>query len=564
MKMTENKIKYSIKLKFFFIIFFAIIFTSITLAFFFLTRTRSELTNELEKRGVSEATNLAYDAQYGIFTEDTVILNHLIRGRMKKHDIIYITIAREDGTILADNIKDKYTLLREDNKENLQALNRAVTDNLQQATRKLLVSSKGEKVFEFTANVLTFAEEEEEILLFSRKTDETGNPPLIRGFVKIGFSLNNIHKKVMNTFFISVFIIFIIIIIAMAISYYLMGFIVNPIKEVAEAALEISEGNLAKRVDVKSRDEVGVMAGNFNRMTLALNNTINELEHFKEALEKKVEDRTVDLKLANIKLKEANNELKAMDEMKNDFIFTVSHDFRTPLTSIVGFAKTMSDSIQEEIVDRLDMIDISTENSERFGKEINQTQKGLRIIISEGERLTRLINDMLDLSKIEAGKMEWNDENVSIVDTIYLAISAVSVLINKKGIKINVDGESFISDLFCDQDRLMQVLINLLSNAIKFSDYGGAIKFSLKNRETEVEVKIIDSGIGINQEDLQEIFLKFKQADSNLKLRSQGTGLGLPICKEIIAHYGGKIWANSELGKGSIFTFTIPSVRTSV
>jgi CheY-like chemotaxis protein len=195
----------------------------------------------------------------------------------------------------------------------------------------------------------------------------------------------------------------------------------------------------------------------------------------------------------------------------------------------------------------------------RVQREAMRVQENLGIIIDEGERLTRLINDVLDLAKIEAGKVEWNMQDVSLLDIVRSAVHSTSALARDKGLDVRLvpQGEGF--RVYGDHDRLVQVVTNLLSNAIKFTDEG-TITCILAQDTDAVTVKVIDTGIGIAQVDLDKVFEKFKQVGDTLTNKPQGTGLGLPICKEIIEHHGGRIWVESEPGTGSTFSFMLPAL----
>jgi len=168
------------------------------------------------------------------------------------------------------------------------------------------------------------------------------------------------------------------------------------------------------------------------------------------------------------------------------------------------------------------------------------------------DRLTRLINDVLDLARYEAGQEIWNDAPNSLSDIVETAVSGIQSLAIQKSLDISVDLESDLSDVWCDQDKINRVLTNLPSNS------GG------KKSERMVEIKVSDNGVGIPTGELDEIFQKFKQVTDTLADVRKGTGLGLPICKEIVSHYGGKIWAESKLGEGSVFTVTIPIEKSAV
>ncbi len=245
-------------------------------------------------------------------------------------------------------------------------------------------------------------------------------------------------------------------------------------------------------------------------------------------------------------LKRHNEELRELDKMKDSFLSSVSHELRTPLTSIRSFS---------EILLRYDQEDTATQ------KEF------LGIINAESERLTRLINDVLDLSRIEAGGMVWNDELLEFDLVIHGIVPAHQRALDAKSIRLGLDLPSGLPPVLADPDRMRQVVTNLLINAIKFSHEGGEIRILAEAVEggrsgdpcTWVKVSVTDQGIGIDEKDFETIFDKFRQVTTDtMKAKPQGTGLGLHICKDIILHYGGKIWVESEKGKGSTFCFTLP------
>ena len=184
------------------------------------------------------------------------------------------------------------------------------------------------------------------------------------------------------------------------------------------------------------------------------------------------------------------------------------------------------------------------------------------MVISEGERLTHLINDVLDLAKIEAGKMEWSLENVSMTEVAERAIAATSSLFEQKTLKLVKQIDTDLPDISGDRDKLIQVIINLISNAVKFTDKGSVTCKVFKEKD-EIVVSISDTGIGIAPEDFGAVFEQFKQVGGDtLTDKPKGTGLGLPICKEIVEHHGGRIWLESEIGKGSTFSFALPVSKT--
>ena len=242
---------------------------------------------------------------------------------------------------------------------------------------------------------------------------------------------------------------------------------------------------------------------------------------------------------------------KEVDRMKTDFISTVSHELRTPLTSVLGFAKLIQKKLEESIFPLIQTDD------KKVNRSIRQVTENIEIIVSEGTRLTKLINEVLDVAKIEAGKMQWNMEPLAITEVIDRAFSATSALFEQKGLTSVREIEADLPNVLGDKDRLIQVVINLISNAVKFTDQG-SITCRVKQDNQSIMVSIVDQGVGISESDQPKVFEKFKQVGDTLTDKPQGTGLGLPISKEIVAHHGGKIWVESEIGKGSTFSFTLP------
>ncbi|MEM8806739.1 MAG: response regulator [Cyanobacteria bacterium P01_G01_bin.38] len=242
---------------------------------------------------------------------------------------------------------------------------------------------------------------------------------------------------------------------------------------------------------------------------------------------------------------------KEVDQMKTDFISTVSHELRTPLTSVLGFAKLIQKKLEDTVLPTVKAENRKTERA------VRQVRENLNIIVSEGERLTSLINDVLDIAKIEAGKIEWNMQPIAISNIIERAIAATSVLAQNSGLEITCDIDPDLPEIIGDRDRLIQVVINLLSNAIKFTDQGTVI-CRAQRQASDITISVIDTGVGLATDDLEKVFEKFKQVGEVMTDKPKGTGLGLPICKQIIEHHGGRIWAESTLGEGSTFSFTLP------
>ncbi len=253
---------------------------------------------------------------------------------------------------------------------------------------------------------------------------------------------------------------------------------------------------------------------------------------------RRLEQKSRELETATTELRAANESLRELDLLKDEFVSTVSHELRTPLTSIRAFSEILRDNPE-----------MGTEQRQGF----------LNIVVKETERLTRLINDVLDLAKIESGRMDWNIEHLDIRDLIISSVTAVSQLFNERRIKVDHQLPPTSAMANVDRDRITQVMINLLSNAGKFceSEIGRAIvHLSCDGNNYKIEVR--DNGPGIPPAQIDHIFEKFHQASDDQKGKPKGTGLGLSISQKIVEYHGGKMWVESTLGKGTIFTFLIP------
>lgn len=239
---------------------------------------------------------------------------------------------------------------------------------------------------------------------------------------------------------------------------------------------------------------------------------------------------------------------RLLDDLKANFLAAVSHELRTPLTSIIGFNKLNLRRMKKHVGPALEG---APDNARSAAHKVYED---LVVVHREGERLRRLVNDLLDLSKLDAGKLELKMEEVVPGPLVDSAVAATSSLWKPKSLEVQVDVPADCPAIWADPDRVSQVLVNLLSNAIKFTDSGGiAVQVALDDRH--VRFSVADSGPGIPPDELATVFEKFRQVQGT---ESKGTGLGLPICKQLVRLHAGRIWVDSVLGEGSTFHFTIP------
>ena len=260
----------------------------------------------------------------------------------------------------------------------------------------------------------------------------------------------------------------------------------------------------------------------------------SQLRTYSRELERKSRELTA----ATLELREANERLQELDRVKDDIMSSVTHELRTPLTSIRAFSELLRDDPKMHLPDR-----------ERF----------LGLIVSETERLTRLINQTLDLAKIESGRADWNACELDLKEVVEQSIAATSQLFREKGAHVELDLPDNLPLILADRDRLIQVMLNLLSNAAKFLTPGsGRIRVGLRMLAEALEVSVTDNGPGIRPQDQELIFEKFRQVGDTMTAKPSGTGLGLPISRRIVEHLGGRLWVESVPGEGATFLFTLP------
>ncbi len=271
-----------------------------------------------------------------------------------------------------------------------------------------------------------------------------------------------------------------------------------------------------------------------------------ELATLNRELEMLVDSRTWDLQQKAVELEAANAKLLRQDALKSTFLSSISHEFRTPLTSIMGFIKLIQRDYQKIFRNTDAMVADSSDKVVRI-------RDNLDVIQGESERLCRLINDFLDFAKIEAGSLQWHDQPVDLVDCIKQAVNAVEgVFGEKQGVGLVLHLPESLPECVIDPDRIKQLIINLISNAFKYTETG-RIRISACDRDAIVQVCVTDSGCGVPRSELGAVFEKFYQVPGRDPLLPQikGTGLGLSICRQIVEHYDGLIWMESEQDKGS-------------
>lgn len=354
------------------------------------------------------------------------------------------------------------------------------------------------------------------------------------GIAKISYPLDKTYRSLAwnNAILLSTAIVtaFLAMLAAYAIVRYV---IVKPVLHLKEVSDAITRGDLDQRADIRTGDEFEELSQAFNRMLRHLTTVQEDLQKLNRGFENKVDE----LAQVNLRLYEMNN-------LKNEFLATMSHELRTPLNSILGFS------------------DVLLANPVNFN---DKQRRYLGHIQSSGRTLLNLINDVLDLAKIESGKMEVHPTDFLIADLVERSVGAMLPLAEKKNLDLGWEVDPELPLLSQDLGKLQQILSNLLSNAIKFTPEGGRVRVRAEVLdEDHFVLSIADTGIGIPLEDQERIFEKFRQGAAvpgqreTLTREYEGTGLGLSITKELVKLLGGEIHLQSEFGKGSTFVVELP------
>ncbi|WP_051261006.1 sensor histidine kinase [Desulfovibrio inopinatus] len=294
-------------------------------------------------------------------------------------------------------------------------------------------------------------------------------------------------------------------------------------------------------------------------LSTAICEMMSTLEDQGRTLEAKVADRTRDLAAKAEELERANSRLTELDTMKSVFLSSVSHELRTPLTSILGFAKISDKTFNKHFGPLY-------KHDPELAKRARVITDNLAIIHQEGERLRRLINDVLDLNRIESGRLIWKPSLFSVRDAILESVEVAQNIFTDKPVELKYTVADRLPYLYVDRDRFMQVMHNLIENAAKFTPQGEVEVIAHESAPGVVRVQVKDTGTGIAPEELSRVFNLFHQSLYGGDItagKPTGSGLGLSICKQIIEHYGGVIWAESTVGNGSIFTFELQTAGRS-
>ena len=387
------------------------------------------------------------------------------------------------------------------------------------------------------------------------------------GTQEIDFTLENFDKKLNSIYILSIILYLSLTCLFIGVLYvFFKVVVITPILKINEGIKSVTKNNLNFRVRIKSRDELGELARTFNQMISYLKEYKTQVERYSKTLEaqvkrrtkqlnKKVEELTKtklallnimeDLNETNKKLKKAQSELrksfrelKKLDIEKDRFISIAAHELKTPLTTLHGFSQLLQ--------------------NEKILKDPEKRKKYLKIIEEETIRLSRLVTNVLELSRFDLGTLKLKIEDVKIPEILNDIKNQMEEDVKEKGLKLIIKTESKLPKIRTDKEKLREILINLISNSAKFTEKGEITVKCKKIDNNTVQFSVTDTGIGIPKSSYNKIFTRFFQVESPYVRKTKGSGLGLSICKALVETLGGKIWFKSKLGKGTTFFFTLP------
>ncbi|MHB2016143.1 MAG: response regulator [Candidatus Xenobia bacterium] len=527
-----------------------------------LGHEESILRQETEQRALSIATGVATTSAYAYTSMQEFLIEQNVNSLDKLPDVEYIAILNPNGGVQAHSVQS------EEGKD----------DSIRYGWA---LHARGASTMYVDRHTL---EASEPITVQGEHGSER------RGTVIVGLSLHKMHAALQSSQHYLLGLTLALMVGAMLFMVMVAQWFTSPILSLVEAARRLADGSLDTKVKKRTNDEIGSLADAFNNMAEKLQDMMQREKEVREKLQRRVsellaftekvasgdlsseaatgsedemgrlvagfnhmvkelrttmeQERAIrqDLEASKKALEEANEKLKELDRLKSEFLNTVSHELRTPLTSIKAFSEILLDN---------------------QGEDPEVMVEFLSIINQESDRLTRLINNLLDLSRIEAGQMQWDKVPVAIDQVIASCVTATRSLVDKKSLQLEVDVKPGLLTLG-DEDKLIQVFTNLISNAIKFTPASGRLWITGKAvSDNELEVAVRDSGIGIPPEFHERIFEKFQQVDTSSTREAKGSGLGLPIVRSIVEAHGGRVTVESAAGQGSTFFVRLPRTATT-
>jgi signal transduction histidine kinase len=520
-----------LRIKFVVLVSIGLIISGIVFGWAFSRRYQTMLRSEFQKRGEMLARGLAAHGRLDVLAGNKERLTRLTESAREEPDVVAASVydARREVLARAEKIPGAAA-------ERLPAVPGAVAVE----ARTL---PDGAPALSFVAPVESQREP-------GRAADESANaiggPSAVAarteasGAIEIVLSLGAVEQRIADVGAATAKIAAAIVVIGIVLVYWLSRVFLMPIERIAVRARRIAAGDFRLPATVRSGDELGELADALDTMATALAKREEELRLVNQSLEE-MRERTSGLEIGRSQLIGANLELERSNQLKSESLANMAHELRTALNAVTGFSELLLE--------------------QRYGPLAEKQRRCVDNILASSKYLLQLINDILDLSKIEAGRMDLRFEEFSLRQAIEGAVNVIQPLAEKKGLGIDLKIEAGLDSVRLDAGKMKQVLHNLLSNAVKFTDAGAITISASRDAATAgwIELTVADTGIGIRRDDQTRIFREFERVDGSDSRKYEGTGLGLALTRRLVELQGGTIRLESEIGRGSRFIVRLPS-----